>query len=371
MKTPYLLPLLALIAMIPSCSPVPPPRATVTHNPLLSQPAAFTPAQGNASTTDIARFLAGKPVNHGAALSQLQQSGNYQVYASEMSKKWNNHAAPRINKQQNWSRAHIGSVIGAPSTLLYPFGGPDLLHAVAMFPDTSTYVLLGLEPVGNVPALESVDGHQVFAALPQFARSVDVQLKIGYFITKEMRGNLTQATLHGVTPILLATIGLLDGQVTHVSSISAGGKPGVSINFTLPGGGSKRVIYVSGDLSNGGFNGGFRSWVASNGGSIAYFKAASYLTHNDGFSAIRNHVLSNCRAVLQDDSGIPYRYYDSSKWDARLFGSYSSPIELFANHPQADLRAAYNASGGTPGIPFGSGYHYRGSNANLQLYIKR
>lgn len=362
---------LSFALLLAACAPVPPPRSQTPDNPLVHQPQSFTAAQGSASTTDIARFLAGKSVHSGAKLSQLQQTGNYQTYAGEMSHKWNRYAAYRVNRQQNWSRANVASAIGAPSTLLYPFGGPDLLHAIAMFPDTSNYVLLGLEPVGAVPSLEAIDSSHVLSALPQFARSMDVELKIGYFITQEMRGNLTQATLHGVTPILLATIGFLDGQVHSVNSISAGGRSGVEIRFAIPGGGSKRVTYVSGDLSNGGFTGAYRSWVASNGGSVAYFKAASYLTHNDGFSAIRNHVLSNCRAVLQDDSGIPYRSFDSSKWNVQLFGSYDRPIELFAKHQQNDLQGAYNASGGTPGINFGSGYHIRGSIANLQLYTRK
>lgn len=366
-----------LIALlVTACAPTPPPHSSKpdlrSGNYVLERSNEhFTPAQGQAGASDIARFLAGKPVRSGASLSQLQQSGDYQTYAGEMDHKWRNYAGPRILRQQNWSRSNISSVIGSPGTVLYPFGGPDLLHAVAMFPDSSNYVLLGLEPVGSVPSLESIQSSTVLGALPQFARSMDVELKIGYFITQEMRSNLTQATLHGVTPILLATIGLLDGQVHSVNSISAGGRSGVEIRFSIPGGGSKRVTYVSGDLSNGGFAGGYRSWVASNGGSVAYFKAASYLTHGDSFSAIRNHILSNCRAVLQDDSGIPYRHFDAAKWDSRLFGRYDSPIELFAKHRQADLQAAYNNSGGIPGINFGSGYHVRGSIANLQLYVRK
>ena len=37
--------------------------------------------------------------------------------------------------------------------MLYMFSGPDFLYATSFFPSASTYVLAGLEPVGDVPPL--------------------------------------------------------------------------------------------------------------------------------------------------------------------------------------------------------------------------
>ena len=37
--------------------------------------------------------------------------------------------------------------------MLYMFSGPDFLYATSFFPNASTYVLAGLEPVGAVPDL--------------------------------------------------------------------------------------------------------------------------------------------------------------------------------------------------------------------------
>ena len=44
-------------------------------------------------------------------------------------------------------------------------------------------------------------------ALNQLSKSVDTQLKVGYFITKDMRADLNNGVLQGVTPILLSSIG--------------------------------------------------------------------------------------------------------------------------------------------------------------------
>ena len=352
-----------------ACSPEPPPRGQTQT--LAPGPEVFVPAEGQATADDIARFLAGRPVNRGAVLSQMQQTGVYQGHSEEMALRWRMFASKRTGRQRDWSAVNLQPVIGNPRVLLYPFGGPDLLHATALFPQASNYVLLGLEPAGGLPDLENADPNAVMGALRRLGTAMDSQLTHGYFITKDMKGDLAGGPMPGVTPILLASLALMDATVESVEPLSAAGRPGVDIRFRLPGGGSRRAIYVSGDLSNGGFNSSFRSWISSYGGSVAYFKAASYLMHDSSFSGIRDWVLGNCRGMVQDDSGIPYRYYDSSKWDIRLYGDYQSPIELFAKHSQGDLRAAYAAIGGGPPIPFGSGYHIRPVEANLMIAVRK
>ena len=365
MKRLLLLPVLLAAA----CSPKPPPRGqTQTLAPAAE---AFTPAEGRPTANDVARFLAGRPVDHGAVLSQIQQTGAYQNHSEGMAVNWRAIASKRTGRQRDWAAANLQPIIGNPRTLLYPFGGPDLLYATALFPQASNYVLLGLEPAGGLPDLESADPAEVMAGLHRLKVAMDAQLKTGYFITKDMKNDLAGGAMPGVTPILLASLALMDAEVQSVDTINAGGRGGVDIRFRLPGGGSRRAIYVSGDLSNGGFNSAYRSWLSSYGGGVAYFKAASYLMHDSGFSGIRDWVLENSRAVVQDDSGIPYRYYDSSKWNVRLFGDYDAPIELFAKHAQPELRAAYQAAGGGPPIPFGSGYHLRPDNANLMVATRK
>lgn len=368
MKRLLLLPLACLAAA--SCGPSkPPPRGqTQIYDPNLE---TFATVQGEATANDIARFLAGRPVEHGAALSRLQQTSEYQGHAMEMGRNWRVFASKRTGKQRDWSAANVRPLTGDPRVLLYPFGGPDLLHATALFPNASNYVLLGLEPAGGLPYLENQNAGAVLSSLNRLGMAMDTQLKHGYFITKDMKGDLAGGPMPGVTPILLATLSLMNADVQSVESINAGGRNGVDIRFRLPGGGNRRAIYVCGDLSNSGFNSSYRSWLSSYGGSVAYFKAASYLMHDSGFSGIRDWVLGNCRAVVQDDSGIPYRNFDASKWDVRLFGNYEAPIELFAKHMQPDLKTAYDTTGGGPPVPFGSGYQIRDYNANLLVAVRK
>lgn len=332
----------------------------------------FVPVGGQATITDTSLFLAGRPVSSGAVLSSLQQTRQYSEFSRENLWQWEKMALPRVGNQRSWQAEYIQPLIGTPHAVVYPFGGPDLLYALSLFPNASRYILLGMEPVGNVPDLEASDPGAVLGALDGLKRTVATQLQHGYFITKDMKTDLSNGPLQGVIPVLLTALGLMDAQIYSVNFINAGGNPGVEINFQLPGRRWQTAIYVAGDLSNAGFQGGYRQWLSSQAaGSVAYFKAASYLMHDDRFSAARNWVLGTSRAVVQDDSGIPYSSFDPSIWQVNLFGSYRAPTDLFSKHAQSSLREAYQSSGPHPPLTFGSGYVMEASAANLIVAVRR
>ncbi|BCX46544.1 conserved hypothetical protein [Haloferula helveola] len=315
-------------------------------------------ATGEASYGDIARFMAGRPVRAGADLSAFQKnSGDYHTHALELDYIWRKMGSKRSLRQAQYFHDDLRPLLGSPSTVVYPFGGPDILYASSIFPRASTYVLIGLEPVGSVP---DVSSSNPLPFLSRISTVMEEPIRHGYYITAEMRN------APSVTPIMMTSIALMGGEVRNVQAISAGGRSGVQIDFSSPYGGNKKVIYVSADLSNSGF-GAIRGWLDGYSGATGYFKAASYLPHDGSFSGIRDWMLGNCRAILQDDSGIPYRYYDSNSWDVTLLGNYERPIPLFAKWKQPDLAAAYDAAGPREEIPFGSGYHMKMRDANFQV----
>lgn len=270
---------------------------------------------------------------------------------------------------RTWSANELAPLMGGSGTVLYPFGGPDLLYVNAMFPEARNYVLMGLEPVGEVPALESLPPGEVLAALPSFRRATKTQLLAGYFITEDMRSDLNRSGLRGVTPILLSTVALSGGKVDSVSGISVGGKPGVDMRFRDASGRRHRAVYLACDLSNGGFDPACRQWLAGFSRAVTYFKAGSYLMHDNRFSQSRDFFLSHSKAILQDDSGIPFRNFDDS-WSLHFFGEYRAPIAIFASHGQEDLRQAFATNPARP-LPFGSGYHVNQWKGNLMLAVRR
>lgn len=47
-----------------------------------------------------------------------------------------------------------------------------------------------------------------------------------------------------------------------------------------------------------------------------YLKGASYLLHRNSFSLIRNIILDQSEQVIQDDSGVPFKWFlkEDTKW---------------------------------------------------------
>ncbi|MEI6676098.1 MAG: hypothetical protein WCO57_13065 [Verrucomicrobiota bacterium] len=358
--------MLSIGACLAACAPSRPATAPAPY--LNESPTPFQLVSGEAGPDDIGLFLAGMPVRRGAVLSGFQQTVDYQVHCREMSALWGS-AASRLERMQSWSESELATLTGADGTVLYPFGGPDLLHVSTLFPQARSFVLMGLEPVGDVPALATLPPDELPTVLATFRQVTHAQLTTGYFITKDMRSDLQRSSLRGVIPILLSTVALTGGRVESVNRLSAGGKPGVEMRYCDAAGVAHHVCYVEGDLSNSGFGGGYRQWLAGLGGDVTYFKAASYLMHDNHFSQAREFFLSQSRLILQDDSGIPFRHFPHG-WSLRLFGTYDRPIELFSKYQQADLRQAY-ASRHNSQIDFGTGYHVSASEGNLLLSIKR
>ena len=97
----------------------------------------------------------------------------------------------------------------------------------------------------------------------------------------------------------------------------------------------------------------------------SFLKSATYLMHKSYFSIIRNTVLNKSVMVLQDDSGISYKFYDKAKWEISLFGTYTAPISMFKEHYEADLFEAYKKV--SKPINFRYGYNQK---SNLLLARK-
>jgi hypothetical protein len=275
----------------------------------------------------------------------------------------------RLTRMEDWSRQNLVPVTPRGRTLLYPFGGPDLLHAEALFGHLRSKVLMGLEPVGSAPDLESMDDARVFATLRACRQATKFHLLAGFFDTKDMQSELGGTVLGGVTPVLLTTVAMMGGSVKEVHALRSAPDSAIELRYRNRSGASRSAIYLRADLSDRGFAAS-RPLLDSFSGGTTYFKAASYLLHDDSFRQARDYFLTRSDLVLQDDSGIPFRLFQPTEWMVRLHGTYQQPIGLFSQYLQPDLREAYRSQAAAP-LPFGAGYHYLPASANLLLAVRR
>ena len=327
-----------------------------------------------AGYNEDALLLAGKELPSTSSLAPLQLSSSYQAHRLALQKMWTKYEQRHLLPMRQWSVQELPQRMPLPSTLSYLLSGPDILNPLVLFPDAaSTYLLCGKEPIGFITPPEQLSPEQLHRGLSNICESTQTALQFGYFITKEMRSQATGGPFQGVLPILLTLLSLTGNQIVSVERLTLGGAPGVRIRFISASSAEKTLYYAQQDLSNG--NGhSFFQWLQKFEPFVSYLKAASYLLHEEDFSQARNFLLQHSNAILQDDSGIPFRYFDNLSWTLYLFGDYKGPIELFRPKYQADLAAAYQTSLLAAPMNFGTGYQFQpgiSGGANLLLAVRK
>ena len=330
------------------------------------------------SADATAKFLAGLPVR-GTSLENHSTDSGWAVHATDLDRAWGRLEKEQLSKIHAWAPQALSPSYEDNGPMFYMFSGPDFLYADAFFPNANTYILCGIEPVGPVPDIDKIPRAVLPSALANLRKSLDSVLSWSFFITKNMKVDLKQTQLNGTLPVLyifLARANCTIDSVTPVALDRAGnfvsdGKgttPGVKIVFFRPTGREQTLYYFTSDLADWAIkaNPGFLTFCEQQGQGMTLLKAASYLMHSNNFSRVRDFLLGHSKLILEDDSGIPFRFFDPHKWDIRLCGRYHGPINRFKEHPQPDLARA-DAEGKAAPLEFSFGYQWQPSRSSLMV----
>jgi hypothetical protein len=332
------------------------------------------------SANDTARFLAGMPPAADSPLAPLTQDPAWQQHAHAFDAAFAHVEHDQLARIRTWSGDNLPA---ARPTVFYMFSGPDFLYANAFYPKARTYVLAGLEPVRAVPDLSTLR-RSLAPDLAHLRTSLKTLLSLSYFITRQMGSDFWRGRLNGPLPVLyvfLARSGNTIREVTPVRLDEAGGvvpdvdaergipARGVKITFAGSDGEARTLYYFSTNLANEGVKRSkFLQFCETLAPGDSFVKSASYLLHGSNFSMVRDFLLANSTAMIQDDSGIPLAYYDPKKWDLQPFGRYVGPIGVFRGMYQQKYAVLFKNS--RP-IDFGIGYRWRPAQSNLLLAGKK
>lgn len=320
--------------------------------------------------TDLAKFIAGLPIDTSNIMFKYSLTDAWKAYFKESTLVWN-----KFKKESDkilvWRDKELPSVDQPINTLFYPFGGPDYLFANLFFPNARNYILIGLESPGSAPQIDSSNKDSLSNILNLYKKAIEDVIQLSFFKTVDMKSDLTSKAIDGTAPIIMLFLArsgkeILDLNPMNISDdgkfVPASGKKkyvAVQIDFKDPGDSLIRhIYYLSTNLADQAVlnNKGVHAWLKTlDSNCTSMVKSATYLMHKSYFSIIRNTVLNHSTLILQDDSGIAYKFYDFSKWDIKLFGRYTKPIPMFSNHYEPDLFEAYKKV--TNPIDFRFGYN--------------
>ncbi len=319
--------------------------------------------------------------------------------------------------KKNWfakASPWLGKLLekGYPKTVVYPFGGGDVVTMLSVYPDATEYTSLSLEGIGDprpMAKLEraKLDGglaklRKMLAANLNWAWNTTVQLSIdssesGAGIPGILTIALVALDAHGYEPIEARYFELgADGALKYLSdemvdawdkqpkptvkrkqthAVQQGLFNNIEIVFRKKGDATapkKTFRHIAADLSDAG--------LAANGGAIAYLnkrselaamtKAASYLLWKPEFDKLRTLLLAKMKVMVSDDTGIPPRYAKPAGFTQTMYGTYTGAFFKWARgEVEKEMIDAWKTPAETS-LPFRFGYYDNRRTPHLMITRK-
>ncbi|MEO1653593.1 MAG: hypothetical protein AAFU64_08615, partial [Bacteroidota bacterium] len=285
---------------------------------------------------DLARFIAGMAPEEGSSYAELSQSPAWQQYSQVCNNQWTSINQNKIPTMAQWRDQEISAANEASGLVFYPFSGPDFMHVNTFFPKAKEVVMIGLEPIGDLPDMENISKSSLGGYLNGLQQTLYNILNLSFFRTISMAQDFTGkrvSTIDGTLPILMLFLTRTDHKILYYEkvAVSPEGKLipateassdttyyGTKISYESNDepGLRKNLYYFAANLQNtpytarsGLSEGGllqrkdFRAYLESLDISSTYLKSASYLMYRETFSIVRNIILDKSEYLLQDDSG--------------------------------------------------------------------
>ena len=348
-----------------------------------------TLASKSREVNDVARFLAGLPALEGSPFVKLQEEQDWKEHVRESDQLWANFVSERRPAMQRFENQELKGDPFDRTVVFYPFSGPDALTVVTLFPRTTEYVLAALEPPGTLPSTAHL-ALEWRNELPALRGTLSSLLGKSFFVTREMDRQLRGQVTDGVMPLLLVELVRTGHTVDGFGYVgldekgnivprkverraSFGKNRGLVIEARNAAGNSRTMYYFSLNLDSRQLKGNtaFLKYASTLPRVTTMLKSTSYMLHQPMFDVIRNLILEQSAAVVQDDSGIPYRCFSADQWQVQLYGDYERPYGSFKYLQQKDLREAYLKRTEKKELGFRMGYGFSRIPSNLQVAKRR
>jgi hypothetical protein len=265
------------------------------------------------------------------------------------------------------SRPFIAALLpnNLPKSVIYPFGGGDLLTALVTYPDATEFTIISLESAGDPRRLSKAGKKELSDSLSGF-REMVVHLLVNHdskngnlrafergIIPGQLAFSLAAASVYGYEPVSLKYFRIEpDGSLYYYTKQDIAGlektigkklaKFWVDTDFSIVFRNMELVLrktgnmsgpetivhrHIAANLDNQNFlNSPLKKHLESKGKISAMTKAGSYLLWFDDFSAIRNYMLTNMAFMVSDSTGILPRHANAAGFEQITYGKFFGPF---------------------------------------------
>jgi hypothetical protein len=277
-----------------------------------------------------------------------------------------------------------------PKQVVYPFGGGDLLTALATFPEATEFTTISLEPAGDVRKIDGIKPKKLAGELEILRKNLAKLFSVAHSRTEnlsiEAHGDLpgqivftmTALAIHGYEPVSLRYFTFnADGTLHYLSAEDIAAKEkelgkkssnarelaifgDAEIQFRKAGDAAapvKTLRHVAYNLDDKHLaaDPSLTKHLEAKGKVTAMTKAASHLLWADEFSTIRKYLVDHMAWMISDSTGIPPRFLKGTSFVQDTYGAFEGPSafgttdrrdaedfkKLFKDNPQAKLPFRY------------------------------
>lgn len=319
------------------------------NNGAAQQDTVTTVAAGDETMNRALRFYAGLS-KEGVDIS-VADSKAWEAYSATVAD-FMERSKPTLKMVDDIASTDFKDFRDSIDFVFYPFSGADFTYPFTLFPDADTYFLCGIEKTGMPIDKDIVTS---FSQYESYRQALANYYRTTYFASKDMAADFNTMDIDGVCPVItmLMAINKCDIVSIKFKDIDAEGqivstadkRSLLEIKFLNATKQREQTLYYfSSNVVNKSFDAHLKAYLDTTlpQHSVGtYMKAAAFMLHEDPFSTMRNYILQYSRAIVEDDSGIPYRCFDS-KFDVTLYGEYKRPSEEFGEQAyQPDLEKLY------------------------------
>lgn len=286
-----------------------------------------------------------------------------------------------------------------PTTVVYPFGGGDLVTALATFPDLTEITTISLEIAGDIRGITKADNkrlekelgtlreHLGKLFLKAHSRTINLDIETRGAVPGEAAFTLAAMTIHGFEPITYRYFDfkddgslrwLTDEDIAKAEKAGKSGRGGpfanAEIRFRKTGESRVRVLrHVAYDLSDGNLKRlpQLVKHLDTKPAKVsAMTKAASHLLWDDGnFSVIREWLMTHTDWMISDTTGVPPRIAKKYGFEQDVYGQYEWP-EPFGTVNNKDATDFHEKFKGSAPITFRYGYPDNKSHGHIVVTRK-
>jgi len=291
-------------------------------------------------------------------------------------------------------------------TIVYPFGGGDLMTALAVFPKLREVTTISLEPSGDPRAIDGISQRNFERYWAKARHHIASLLVASHSRTIDMMEAMTHGKIPGAVIFDLVALAICDmqpvslrffrvnedGTLAYVTAAqiaaadkavadARGGRArrkartarkklfaNMELQFRKPGGPVRVHRHIRENLGDRHLEKDPRviKYLEAKGKVPMMTKAASYLLWYDSFSVIRNYLLNHMTWMVSDATGIPPNIARKHGFEQLTWGRFQTHIPTMGNpgqhtinrfvalwkqNPRRPLRFPFGYAGGkSPGL---------------------